>query len=132
MRDKIRKLERRNKVQDKNIKAKDDKIRSLEEARKENEEKYGRLPPSSCTDDDRAQEIIDYIHDVVKQSVQNHAIDSRRTDKFFQLLADMFLGSDLHGGQLQHRFLRQFKTFMRTTVFTPFRILRHMDLAGGY
>ena len=58
-------------------------------------------------------------------------MNSKRTDKFFQLLADMLIESKIHDGQLQDQFVRQFKTYMRNHLFTPFRFLRVMDLAGG-
>ena len=128
-----RELLRQKKAQQIQLKKNDDKMRKMSEKLKSMEALQQAFcnVPRSCTDYVKSAQIVAHIKMVILRSVQNHATDSHRTELFFKLLVEMMLYDDIHGLQLRDKMMDTYRLHMRRYVYSPFRILKEMDLAGG-
>ena len=123
-------LKRASKAQTILMRSKRDKMRKMRNKLLELKEIVGDLP-SSCTTPEKSALIVKHIKKVIQSSVSRHAKDSFRTETFFKLLSKMLLEDNIHNWKLRDTILVAFRRHMRKHVFTPFKILKEMDLAGG-
>ena len=87
--------------------------------------------PTTCSKKENADTIVLHVRDVIEEAVSRHGTDSHRATTFFNQLALMLIYGGVHHNQLRDCIVKQVGKYLRANVFTPFEILRQMDLAGG-
>ena len=87
--------------------------------------------PTTCSNKDNADAIIEHIKSTISNVVSGHQEGSHRARTFFTQLAEMLMFEGIHYDQMRDSIVKVVSRYLRETVFTPFNILREMDLAGG-
>ena len=118
------------KKQQKTIKKHLNEIGTLQRRVQTLEAKHGKIP-SSCSSETNAKKLVSHIKSVIVEAVRNHSGNSQRAKAFFAKIARMLLDEPIHNHQLSECLVRIVQRHLRKTVFTPFNILREMDMAGG-
>ena len=122
--------------------------RELDKVRKKAKSRYARIRtlenklatldptnkptvPTTCSDPENAEAIVEYIKQVINNAVEDHNENSHRAKTFFNLLLSMLVHSGLHYNNLRDSIVKVVGRYLRTNVFSPYKLLREMDLAGG-
>ena len=105
-------------------------INKLQKRIKSLEAKHGKIP-STCSSDDNMTKLVSHIKSVIVESVRNHKGNSHRAKKFFGQISRMLVEDPIHHNQLSDCLVRVVQRHLRKTIFTPFNILKEMDMAGG-
>ena len=87
--------------------------------------------PKSVGRKENAMTLADHVRNLVEDSVSRLSNDSLGSQTLFKELTTMLLDPSLHGGQSLRCAYDVFRSYVRKHVFTPFEILRQMDLRGG-
>ena len=124
-------LKRRLQEQRSKNKARLDRIYYLEKRVQTNSSKELKIVPKSISNEENAEMIVRHIKEVIKASVKNHQIGSQRSDKFFRMLTNMLMKDNLHGTQARDIIVKAVSKHLRDTCFSPFNLLREMDMSGG-
>ena len=130
--------------------AQNDRLRRLlREERKKSRARYGQvrhlqqmvnrkrnpvtinMVPTTCSNRDNADAIVEHIKQTISQCVSGHNEDSHRAVTFFNLLANMLMYEGIHYDQLRDSIVKVVGRYLRQNVFSPHNILREMDLTGG-
>ena len=87
--------------------------------------------PKSVGRKENAMTLADHVRNLVEDSVSRLSNDSLGSQTLFKELTTMLVDPSLHGGQSLQCAYDVFRSYVRQHVFTPFEILRQMDLWGG-
>ena len=109
---------------------KKDKDRKTAEQTTEKPSAMDCLPKSCYKDDDRAT-LVEHIRQVLKRATSNMEPTSRAAGMFFRDVACVCLDKRIHHGLLFESSYQVFRQYVRNFVYTPYNILKKMDLMGG-
>ena len=101
--------------------------KKLAEQTKPSEDKL----PKSCYENDDRKSLVAYMKSFIESKVSRMDATSRHAAQFFTDIAQMLFDKTIHGGQLFACTYQVFRKYVRDNVFTPFKILGAMDIAGG-
>ena len=77
------------------------------------------------------QIIVNFIPALIERKTANLANDNLASQAFFMDLTRMLLDKSLHGGQSHQCSYEVFRRYVRDHIYTPFNLLRQMDMMGG-
>ncbi|KAL7577750.1 hypothetical protein ACA910_010511 [Epithemia clementina (nom. ined.)] len=87
--------------------------------------------PESCGRKQNATAIVEHGRSIICCVTRRMRTDSTQCQFFFTELSKMMLDSTIHGGQLKKSAYSVFRQYVCKNIFSPPRILRHMDFHGG-
>ena len=87
--------------------------------------------PTSVGKKANGQIILNFIRTLIETKTSRLANDNLASQAFFMDLARMLLDPSLHGGQSLQCSYEVFRRYVREHVYTPFNILKQMDMMGG-
>ena len=87
--------------------------------------------PASCYDIKDREKLVSHIREILVSRTSRMDDTSRAAGEFFRDVAQLCLDKSIHNGLMFENTYGVFRKYVRDYVFTPFNILRKMDLAGG-
>ena len=91
----------------------------------------GSCLPKSCYKDKDRKKLLEHFRFVLESRTKNMEPTSRAASEFYRDVANLCLDKSVHSGLLFESSYTAFRKYLRDNVFTPFNILKRMDLAGG-
>ena len=87
--------------------------------------------PKSCYYPKHRKKLVEHIRHVLESRTKNMEPTSRAAGLFFRDVAQLCLDKTVHSGLLFENSYAVFRNYVRNFVFTPYNILKKMDLTGG-
>ena len=87
--------------------------------------------PRSCYYPKDRKKLIEHIQYLLESRTQNMDSSSRAASECFRDVAELCLDKTVHGGLLFESAYSVFRQYVQNHIFTPYNILKKMDLLGG-